>query len=128
MSRLEKKEDPTTRVTVRIPKSDLDRFDEAVDHSDHGSRSDAMRHLIHNWIDDDAELEVPANDRLARAYRTIATTAGPRCRLKSDTAISMLAEQFAIPKQAVRPTLLDPLEDESWIRPHWGWIIVRGEQ
>ncbi len=117
MSRMESDESDTKRVTVRVPETLVDAYEESLD--DDTNRSEDLRAYMRRQAKQpatDGGLTPPGDDEtLASAYSIMRRAAGD-APLPVDEAKSLIAAQTNIPKSSVSRRALKPLRDRGYLR------------
>jgi hypothetical protein len=117
MARMESDESDTKRVTVRVPESLVDAYEESLD--DDTNRSEDLRVYMRQQAKQpatDGGLTPPGDDEmLASAYGVLRRAAG-EAPLPVDEAKSLIASQTNIPKSSVSRRALKPLRDRGYLR------------
>jgi len=127
---------PKSRVSFGCPDDVLDEFDDLCD--DEGvSRSERLRALVKQDVarhsdDEQEDMVLPADDRLADAYLTLLDAAEPMdgagLRVSREEAMNRLYTNDT-PKNAVMDSLIRPLKKRGFVNvdPSMSrvWIVVR---
>lgn len=124
------------RPSIRMHEDLLEEFDEWVEHSDHDSRSKAVRALIRDAVesppDTQTPLQPPTEERLAAAYRKLCLAASRDGIVKHETAIRICAGGSEnLSKGEVTDLVLRPLQRRGYLTREGNlygehaWRIVR---
>ena len=127
---------PTSRVSFGCDDDVLDDFDAICD-DDGVSRSERLRALVKQDVarhsdDEQEDMALPADDRLADAYLTLLDAAEPMgdagLRVSREKAVNRLYSNDT-PKSAVMDSLIRPLKKQGFVKvdPAMSrvWITVR---
>jgi len=127
---------PKSRVSFKCPDDILDEFDAICD-EDGVSRSERLRALVKQDVarrsdDEQEDMTLPAEDRLADAYLTLLDAAEPMdeagLRVSREDAMNQLYTNDT-PKSAVMKSLVRPLKKRGFVNvdPSMNrvWITVR---
>ncbi|WP_241768337.1 hypothetical protein [Haloferax sp. ATB1] len=128
MSRMKTERTESTTVTVRVDENLKDDYTSALDGSISDDLRTHMEEVARTVRDEPDDDNLPDDEALRDGYMALRRTAEAYDpsgrRLDVGTAISKVAERAGIPKDAVRRRVLKPLEQEGYIAPKWGDIIV----
>lgn len=117
MARMESDESDTKRVTVRVPESLVDAYEESLD--DDTNRSEDLRAYMRRQAREpatDGGLQPPSDDEtLASAYRALRQAAGD-APIPLEEAKSLISSRTNIPKSSVSRRVVAPLHDRGYLR------------
>jgi len=110
-------ESDTKRVTIRVPKTLLEQYEEALD--DDTNRSEDLRQHMREQAKQpaaDGGLAPPSDDEtLAAGYRALRQAAGD-APIPFDEAKSLIASRTNIPKSSASRRVLTPLRTRGYLR------------
>jgi len=117
MGRMESDESGTKRVTIRVPESLVDAYEESFD--DDTNRSEDLRSYMRRQAKQpatDGGLAAPQDDEtLASGYKALREAAGD-APLPVEEAKSLIASQTNIPKSSTSRRVLTPLHRRGYLR------------
>lgn len=128
MPRLNESGDAT--ISVKCKGELVERADTATEKGDCGSRSELIRQAIEEKADRILGAETEESEFTERQERAIALLnqhTGPRGKLPSEEAKSIISENMGIKKTQVKRAVFEPLEEAGAIEPNWGSIRLTHE-
>ncbi|WP_256392771.1 hypothetical protein [Natronoarchaeum rubrum] len=129
---MESPTDATSRVTIRVPESLLEEYDEALEDRETDRSKDIRRYMrsVVNAPDPDESRQPPTDDEtLAKGYAAL-RKAGAGRSVPVREAKSIVARETNIPSESVSRRVLKRLERRGYLA--WGgdpindpWVTVR---
>lgn len=117
-----------TQLSVRTDEELKDQYTDALDEQGKTITEDVREHMRDVVAEYNGETDDGLNDDMAAALDTLRTVADPQTnRVTVDRATTAVAESCRVPKEAVKSSLLKPLEERGYVQPRWGVIRVRPE-
>lgn len=92
---------------------------------EHGeTNSDVIRDAVREYLPDDADMTGPKDTDLRETWQWLRDRVNDRNRIRSEAAVSELAQAFGMKEQFVKSSRLKPLERKGWVRPNYSHIEV----
>lgn len=112
--------DRRRQIKFRAPEQLIERFDEFVKHSEHSSRSDALREAMRASVTpaDQRETprEPPVEQELREAYLTLCRLANYAGLVPHEVATNELATTLGKSKSLISRTVLKPLRRRGYLK------------